>query len=96
MIVPGGALVLVQTTHLDVPENAWLAAYNAVLDDHVRGGLRARWKQPDWVRHEGVLLESPFGALKRVGVTERIQTPGGGVAGPRAVDEFGHAGAAGR
>ena len=41
MIVPGGALVLVQTTHLDVPENAWLAAYNAVLDDHVRGGLRA-------------------------------------------------------
>jgi SAM-dependent methyltransferase len=75
MIEPGGALVLVRTDPLDVPDNAWLADYGAVRDANVAGGIRSRWQRPDWVSHEGVLLDSPFAALERVGVIERLRTP---------------------
>lgn len=75
LVEPGGAVVLFRTDHLDVPQNAWLARYQAVLDAHVAGGARAAWKQPGWVKHEAVLLDSPFSALTRVGVTERRRTP---------------------
>lgn len=76
MILPGGALVLVGTVHVDVPENAWLTAYNAVIDAQIGpGGQRSVWRRPDWVKHEAILLGSPFAALERIGVIERLQTP---------------------
>lgn len=76
MILPGGALALFRTDHVDVPENAWLAAYQAVIDAQIgHTGQRAVWRRPDWVRHEAILLDSPFGVLERIGVIERLQTP---------------------
>ena len=71
LIEPGGALVVLQVSHLDVPDNAWRAGYQALLDAALGSGQRSAWKQPGWVKHEGVLLNSPFCALQRVGVIER-------------------------
>ncbi len=76
MIEPGGALVLFQVEHLAVPDNAWREEYQAVLDAALGEGTRKRWRGPGWVRHEAVLLDSPFAALERVGVVERRRTPG--------------------
>jgi SAM-dependent methyltransferase len=75
LIAPGGALVLFRTDHLDVPDNAWRVPYQAALDASVAGGARAVWRRRDWVKHEAVLLDSPFGALQRLGVVERVRTP---------------------
>jgi SAM-dependent methyltransferase len=75
LIVPGGALVLFSDTHPDVPDNAWRAPYQAALDGVVGGGNRAAWRGPGWVKHEGVLLDSPFPALERIGILERRRTP---------------------
>lgn len=76
MIQADGALVLFRTDHVDVPENAWLTSYQAVIDAQIgQSGQRAVWRRPDWVKHEAILLGSPFAALERIGVIERLQTP---------------------
>ncbi len=74
LIQPGGALVLLSTTHPDVPDNAWSARF-AALQDEAAGGPRAQWRKPGWVKHEAVLLGSPFAALHRLGVVQRRSTP---------------------
>lgn len=76
MLEPGGALVLFSTTHIDVPENAWRAEFERVLELAAVGGRRAAWRQPGWVKHEAVLLDSPLCRLHRLGVVERHRTPG--------------------
>jgi SAM-dependent methyltransferase len=77
MIDPGGAIVLFRVDHLDVPANGWLDRYQTVLDASLGSGIRSAWKRPGWIRHEAVLLESPFSALERIGVIEQIRTPVG-------------------
>ena len=76
-ISPGGAVVLFRTTHPDVPENAWRAGYQAALDSARGDGRRPAWRQPGWVRHESLLLQSPWSALRRLGAIERHRTPAG-------------------
>ena len=76
MLEPDGALVLFSTTHIDAPDNAWRAEYERVLESAAVGGRRAAWRQPGWVKHEAVLLDSPLCDLHRVGVVERRHTPG--------------------
>ena len=76
MLEPGGALVLFSTTHIDAPDNAWRAEFERVLEGAAVGGRRAAWRQPGWVKHEAVLLDSPLCDLHRVGVVERRRTPG--------------------
>lgn len=78
IVEPGGAVVLLSTAHLDVPDNAWNVRYQALVDAAV-GGPRGRWRQPGWVRHEAVLLDSPFSRLHRAGVVERRQTEAAGL-----------------
>ena len=75
LIEPGGALVLFRVEHLDAPDNAWRATYQAAIDAAVGGGRRAAWQQPGWVKNEAILLESPFCALERIGVVDRVQVP---------------------
>jgi SAM-dependent methyltransferase len=77
MVDPGGAIVLFRVDHLDVPANRWLDRYQGVLDASLKSGVRSAWKQPGWVKHEAVLLESPFSALERIGVIEQVRTPVG-------------------
>ncbi len=76
LIEPGGALVLFSDSHPQVPDNAWRAHYRAVLDAATEARERQAWRRPDWVLNEAVLLESPFSALRRVGVLERRRVPG--------------------
>jgi SAM-dependent methyltransferase len=76
MIAPDGAVVLFGDTHPNVPDNAWLADYRALIDRYAADDLhRSLRRSPDWIRHEAVLLDSPFGQLETVGVIERRQTP---------------------
>lgn len=75
LLVPGGALVLFSTTHPDLPDNAWRAAYNTMLDQATGAAERQAWRGPHWVKHEAVLLDSPLAKLCRVSVFERRQTP---------------------
>lgn len=81
LLEPGGAVVLFRVDHLDVPENAWHAPYQALQDEAFRGGGRAAWRQPGWVKHESVLLGSAFPALVRIGVVERVRTPAAALLG---------------
>jgi hypothetical protein len=50
--------------------------YRRVLERFAEvDGALARVRAPDWLRHEGVLLRSPFAVLERVAVIERRRTP---------------------
>ena len=76
ILEPGGALVLFQTIHIDAPDNAWRADFERMLEGAALGGRRAVWRQPGWVKHEAVLLDSPLCDLHRLGVIERRRTSG--------------------
>jgi SAM-dependent methyltransferase len=72
MIGPGGAIVLFNDTHPDLPDNAWQAEWKALL---ARYGDRRHRDGVVWVRHEAVLLDSAFAALEQASVIERRRTP---------------------
>jgi len=74
LIVAGGAVALFGDRFPDLPQNAWRAAFKALLDrcgeeDPARRELRSP------VNHETVLLASAFDHLERVSVLERRRTP---------------------
>ncbi len=75
LLEPGGALVLFQDSHPEVPDNAWRVDYRAILERATGAAQRQPWRRPDWVKHEAVLLDSPLCALRRVGAIERRRTP---------------------
>ncbi len=75
LVGQGGAIVLFQTTHPDLPENAWRATYQELLELETGSGKRQAWREPGWVRHEAVFLASAFSDLRRLGVIERRSTP---------------------
>lgn len=75
LVAPDGAIVLIQTHHLPLPDNAWRAAFAAALAPFEETDTAATpHRQPGWVRHEGVLLDSQFSRLERIGVIERRET----------------------
>jgi SAM-dependent methyltransferase len=69
MIRRGGAVALFHDNHPEVADNAWLAGWRAVRDRYVPEG--ARHHRQGWVRHEAVLLDSPFPRIEHFGVIER-------------------------
>jgi trans-aconitate methyltransferase len=73
---PGGTVALFHTHHLEVPENAWVEEFRALCrrytDDEWRG---ARHRGPGWIRHEAMLLQSPFSHLEAAAVVERRVVP---------------------
>ncbi len=72
MVPPDGAIVLFADSHPTVPDNAWYAAFRAIVDRYAEGdGSHRQIKGPDWVPHEAVLLGSAFCRLESVGVYER-------------------------
>jgi SAM-dependent methyltransferase len=75
LIDPDGAVALFDSTHAaSVPDNAWHAAYSALVRSYAASDTEhARTRGPDWVRHEAFLLDSAFCQLDQVAVIERRQ-----------------------
>ena len=72
LIEPNGALVLFNDVHPEIPENRWYKHYAELIDGYA--GTDARIPR-DRLRHEAILLESPFNQLERMGVIERRVVP---------------------
>ena len=76
MVEPGGALALFDDEHPEVPENAWRSEYQALIERYsATDPVRKLRKRPEFLRHEAVLLDSPFSRLERIGIIERRTTP---------------------
>jgi SAM-dependent methyltransferase len=76
MIEPEGAVLLVDDDHPELPDNAWLKSFNALIERYAEGDAdRVTRKSPGWVRHEALLLDSPFGRLEKIAVIDRRRTP---------------------
>jgi SAM-dependent methyltransferase len=72
LIEPGGAVALFDSDVLDLPENAWIANYRAVVRRYALSDTsHVRHRGPVWVRHEAFLLDSAFSAVEQVSVIER-------------------------
>ena len=70
---PDGSVVLFGDVHPEVPDNAWYAAFRAVIERYADGDVfnHGRSKAAGWTPNEGVLLASPFCRLESAGVFER-------------------------
>ena len=69
-------MVLFGDRHPQVPDNRWRGAFEGLIDRYAAGdAARAARRAPGWLRHEAVLLDSPFPHLERAAVIERRQTP---------------------
>jgi SAM-dependent methyltransferase len=76
LIAPGGAIVLFGDRHPKVPANAWQEIFSEIVDRYAAADPgRALRKSPHWVRHEAVLLDSPFNQLERHAVVEQKSLP---------------------
>jgi SAM-dependent methyltransferase len=76
LVEQDGAVVLFDDKHPNVPDNAWHDEYRRLIDRFAEvDAVLAQVRSPSWVRHEGVLLDSPFDVLERVAVIERRRTP---------------------
>jgi SAM-dependent methyltransferase len=74
MIEPDGCVALFNSTTCDVPDNAWLTDYKAVVRGYAESDrTHVRHSGGTWVRHEAFLLESAFNLLDGIGVIERRQ-----------------------
>lgn len=74
MIEPDGVVALFNSEHRDVPDNAWVADYRALVRRYAEGD-RSHVKRGGgpWLFHEAVLLDSAFNVLEEVTVIERRQ-----------------------
>ena len=60
----------------ELPENAWSAAFDAVIERYaVDDQARRERKSPGWLRHEAILLDSPFSHVEFIAVLERRRRP---------------------
>jgi SAM-dependent methyltransferase len=76
LIEPGGAVALLRTRFPELPDNAWELAFNEVIERYaVDDAARRQRKAPGWLRHEAILLDSPFSHVEFVAVLERRQRP---------------------
>jgi SAM-dependent methyltransferase len=75
LIERGGALVLFHSRHAEVADNGWMTDFRRLLDHATKDGLRRHWREPGWVTHDQVLLNSAFSDLHQVSVMERRRVP---------------------
>ena len=76
MIEPEGAVALFGDSHPEVPDNAWHTPYRQLIERYAEGDTeKARRFSPEWLKHEAILLDSPFDQIERISVLERRCTP---------------------
>lgn len=76
LLEPHAAIAFLATRQPSLPDNAWAAPFADALAPF--GGSApssAPHRQPGWIPHEAVLLDSPFPCLERLAVIERRATP---------------------
>jgi SAM-dependent methyltransferase len=72
LIEPGGAVVLFSTDPAQVSENAWTERFSEIRRRYAGDQLERRQRRGEaWMRHEGVLLASPFRCVEGFCVFER-------------------------
>lgn len=70
MIEPAGALALFFDSAPSVPANSWQKVWNQIRE-HYEPNTGPHQHDPNWVRHEAILLNSPFARIEIFGVIER-------------------------
>jgi len=76
LIEPHGSIAFCHSRHSDLPDNAWRAAYDEIINRYAADDAdRARRKSPGWPRDESVLLDSAFCRLERISAIEQRWTP---------------------
>jgi ubiquinone/menaquinone biosynthesis C-methylase UbiE len=70
MIEPAGAVALFHDSAPAVPANAWRKAWNDIRARY-EPDLGPHERDPNWIRHEAILLDSPFARLESFSVIER-------------------------
>lgn len=72
MLALGGAVILFGDHHPKLPQNSWIADFDAIVDRYAAAdpGRQIR-KSPSWINHEALLLQSPFCQLERASVIVR-------------------------
>jgi SAM-dependent methyltransferase len=72
LIDKDGAVMLFNDVRPDLPQNSWYKRYSDVVD---RFTNRSVGFAPERLRHEPILLGSPFHQLTRIGVIEQRSVP---------------------
>jgi ubiquinone/menaquinone biosynthesis C-methylase UbiE len=70
MIEPAGAVALFQDSAPAVPANAWQKVWHDIRERY-EPNTGPHMSDPSWIRHEAILLDSPFAHLEKFGVIER-------------------------
>ncbi len=70
MIAPTGAIALFHDSSLAIPVNAWRKRWQEIRERY-EPNTESHASDPNWIRHEAILLNSPFARLERFGVIER-------------------------
>jgi hypothetical protein len=70
IIEPAGAVALFYDSAPAIPANAWRKVWNGIRE-HYEPNTGPHDHDPNWLRNEAILLESPFARLQRFGVIER-------------------------
>jgi SAM-dependent methyltransferase len=70
MIEPAGAVALFHDSAPAVPANTWRKVWRDIREHYEPNGEPHR-RDPNWIRHEAILLDSPFARVENFGVIER-------------------------
>ncbi len=70
MIHPDGAVALFHDSAPAVPANVWQRAWHDIRERY-EPNTGPHMSDPDWIRHEAILLDSPFARVESFGVIER-------------------------
>ena len=70
MVEPAGAVALFHDSAPAVPANAWRKVWRDIRERYEPNAEPHR-RDPNWIPHEAILLDSPFAHLESFGVIER-------------------------
>src|SRR5262249_34562740 len=70
MVEPTGAVALFYDSAPAIPANAWRKIWRDIREHYEPNGEPHR-RDPNWIRHEAILLDSPFARIESFGVVER-------------------------
>ncbi|MBN8941321.1 MAG: class I SAM-dependent methyltransferase [Rhizobiales bacterium] len=72
LVEAGGAVVLFNDSHCDLPDNAWCKTWDDIVDRYsTADATRKSRKAEGWLRHEAFLLASPFCRLEQISIIAR-------------------------